>query len=309
MRKVVILLWCAAVIAPQVVSMQPAGAAFYGGNGPIVYARGCCGEGTVYTINTDGTSKLALSNPAKEELPLSVAWSPSGSVIAFDAGRTRHGNYKSHEIRVMDSDGSNKAWLTRDRRGDWDPAWSPDGTKIVWSRETASGTTDLFIMNSDGTGRIRVTFTPKNEYEAVWSPDGSSIVFNRLNRSWTTSDLFSVALDGSGEVRLTDTVDQEWSPDWSPGGDYVAYSRNGDIFKLTIPGMVESTMIATPAWEGMPVISPSGAMMAWVRGTEVGPPEEYLSEMMVGNTMGGGAAVLDSCTLNCGITDLDWQAT
>ena len=50
--------------------------------------------------------------------------------IAFASNR--EGNF---EIYVMDTDGKNPQRLTDNPAIDWDPSWSPDGKRIVFSSE------------------------------------------------------------------------------------------------------------------------------------------------------------------------------
>lgn len=67
----------------------------------------------------------------------------------------------------------------------WDsgPSWSPDGSRIAFSRyglwNGRNSTFDIFVANASGVpGVNRLTATPDvDEREAAWSPDGSQIAF------------------------------------------------------------------------------------------------------------------------------------
>jgi Tol biopolymer transport system component len=101
-----------------------------------------------------------------------------------------------------------------------EPAWSPDGRRIVFASRRA-GTFDLYTMNADGSGTRRLTSTKDDDGQPDWSPDGARIVFAR----GTPSRLFAMDADGTGARRLTDDVAEESEPAWSPDGTEIAYVR------------------------------------------------------------------------------------
>ena len=53
------------------------------------------------------------------------------------------------------------------------PAWSPDGSKIVFVRVGNK----LWLMNADGSGVTQLTDGRSRLSSPAWSPDGSKIVF------------------------------------------------------------------------------------------------------------------------------------
>jgi hypothetical protein len=62
------------------------------------------------------------------------------------------------------------------------PAWSPDGTKIAYTRidqpERPDGARDLWVVNADGTNPSRVALAADvSAREPRWSPDGTRISF------------------------------------------------------------------------------------------------------------------------------------
>jgi hypothetical protein len=85
---------------------------------------------------------------------------------------------------------------------DQQPAWSPDGSRIVFQR-TLDGWVWVYFMNPDGTGITRVV----SGYAAAWSPDSRRIVY----QSW---GLIVVMPDGTGMTRL-DLTGPGYAPTWS----------------------------------------------------------------------------------------------
>ena len=56
----------------------------------------------------------------------------------------------------MNPDGSGQTNLTNNTAGDFDPAWSADGTKIAFSSDR-DGNREIYVMNADGSGQTRCT--------------------------------------------------------------------------------------------------------------------------------------------------------
>ena len=74
------------------------------------------------------------------------------------------------ECLVVDDsspDGTGELRLTADSGEDFDPSWSPDGAKIVWTSDRA-GTYDLYTMDADGTGVQQVTSNPALDEYPDW---------------------------------------------------------------------------------------------------------------------------------------------
>ena len=66
--------------------------------------------------------------------------------------------------------------ITRDRFVEMDPAWSPDGSRLVFSSDRA-GTMDLWVHDVTTGQQQRLTDLAVAERAAAWSPDGSQIAF------------------------------------------------------------------------------------------------------------------------------------
>jgi len=64
----------------------------------------------------------------------------------------------SSDIFVMNADGSGVTRLTTNPAYDNYPAWSPDGTRIVFQSQR-DGNDQIYVMGADGSGATRLTQT------------------------------------------------------------------------------------------------------------------------------------------------------
>jgi TolB protein len=108
---------------------------------------------------------------------------PDGQSIVFTSHPVTDKPNPSNqaEIYVMDPDGSKRLQLTHNDYEERAPAWSPDGTRILFSCRIDGGTTtfEICVMNADGTGLVQLTDNSVPDLTATWSPDGQQIVFHR----------------------------------------------------------------------------------------------------------------------------------
>ena len=128
----------------------------------------------------------------------------------------RDGNY---EIYVMNANGSGQTNLSNNAAGDEFPAWSPDGSKIVFQRNL-----EIYVMNANGTGQTNLTNNAAGDQEPDWSPDGSKIAF-RSSRDGNV-EIYKMNADGSGQTRLTNNTREDAHPAWSPDGSKIAFAHN-----------------------------------------------------------------------------------
>lgn len=122
----------------------------------------------IWRINANGTRKLGLFTPAGRTA-VSPNWSPDGARIAFASDRDS-GVAEITEIYVMNADGTGVQRLTTQNPSGYlahtSPSFSPDGTKIVFSR----GAGGLVVMNADGTGQTTLATTAIQTAGTDWQP-------------------------------------------------------------------------------------------------------------------------------------------
>ena len=198
-------------------SSQPIG----GGTGRIAYS--CEIDYSRYRLDIcvsdlSGTNRVRLTKSRSNEFDPS--WSPNGRRIAFRVAPSGlPATTPLADIVVINADGSGRKNLTDNpRRGNWSPAWSPNGRQVAFA--TARTGTDVWVMRSDGSHLKRLT-RGGGEYPA-WSPDGKQIAF--MSSRTGDYEIYVMTADGTRVRRLTQSAGQDGWPAWSPDGRWIAFT-------------------------------------------------------------------------------------
>jgi TolB protein len=150
----------------------------------------------------------------------------------------------------MSPDGSQQRPLTRGRRVDMRPAWSSDGSRILYSASRTpqaeeGAPIEIFQIRPDGRELGALPGGPRREYNHAFSPDGTQIAFDaHAAGAWESEDgrweLWLMNADGSGRRRLTDNAVNDWGPSWSPDGKRIVFLSGTDdvydIFTMEVDG-------------------------------------------------------------------------
>lgn len=189
------------------------------------------------------------------------AAAPTGT-LAFVS--ERDGN---SEIYIVRTDGTGLVRLTNNAGSDFDPAWSPDGSRIAFTSDRDGGS-NIYVMNADGSNVVRRTTA--GGLQPAWSPDGGTIAFTRsLGGGGTgiatlTSD---GALSSSGLGRVPGVnSDAAWSPDGRKIAFVNASDYTSDVLVVNADGSGTMTQLMVPyvpyRTTSYPAWSPGGARMA-----------------------------------------------
>jgi Tol biopolymer transport system component len=75
-------------------------------------------------------------------------------------------------IYVMNADGSEQHLLVRSGEIDSQPSWSPDGTKIVFDRQTKQGI-EIVVADADGSNQRVIAMGCVGDCDEGYPPDPS----------------------------------------------------------------------------------------------------------------------------------------
>jgi Tol biopolymer transport system component len=153
-------------------------------------------------------------------------------------------------IYTMRADGTQQAALTPlDGHAEGAPAWSPDGTRIAFTRDGRT-----WLMDADGSHPERLTGGAS--FFPAWSPDGTRIAYAHTTQIWVAD------VDGSKKVRLAVGADpQEGGPVWSPDGASIAFVGKGGIHVVNADEGSGDTVLKPFGWN--PAWSPDGRWIAY----------------------------------------------
>jgi Tol biopolymer transport system component len=70
---------------------------------------------------------------------------------------------------MLKADGSDPTRLTNNPAGDWNPAWSPDSSRIAFVSGRDGGY-EVYVTDADGSHQTNLTHNPEDDRYPDWSP-------------------------------------------------------------------------------------------------------------------------------------------
>jgi len=180
----------------------------------VAYTSNESGNPDIWLLDLQGGTSVRLTDdPSNDRSP---AWFPDGSSLAF----------------VSDRQGRPSIWKVSRLGGPAslvvenadDPAISPDGLSIAFSRADARGFMRIAIAPLSNPDEVRVLTTDQaglwDHRRPAWSPDSKTIAYHAFRDLWTVS----LAQGDIRRVTTDDAADKEAV--WSADGAYIYFSSN-----------------------------------------------------------------------------------
>ena len=178
--------------------------------------------------------------------------------------------------------------LTTARGYDAEGSYSPDGQWIVFTsmrdgyNRQLSGAEEkqletdpsyfgeIYIMRADGSGQKRLTNVAGYDGGPFFTRDGSRIVWRRFDEKGLIADVWTMKPDGTEQKQITDFGSMSWAPYEHPSGGYIIFASNKlgfenfELFIVDTAGTKEPVRVTfSDGFDGLPVPSPDGKMLAW----------------------------------------------
>jgi Tol biopolymer transport system component len=179
--------------------------------------------------------------------------------------------------------------LTSDPGGEGNPALSPDGHLVVFTRRSGTGVAELCVQQVDGGSEPLVISAENGDvYTPAWSPDGQRLAFIRhveAEEGVPVDGVFVISALGGPTTPLATLRSPRHGLSWSPDGSLLAVSRREEaegpsaIWLLSVEsGMLQRLTKPPPTYSGdsQAQFSPDGRTLAFVRAEHFWDDDIYL---------------------------------
>jgi serine/threonine protein kinase/Tol biopolymer transport system component len=160
--------------------------------------------------------------------------------------------------------------LTNIPAGACQPAWSPDGKRIVFTSPCAGKddnfkNSSLYIMNADGTDAKPLISEPGGDFDPAWAPDGNRVAFVSYRNGRSQIFIYDfAAATASALPNPSSDVDEVRYPAWSPFGNQIVFSaKRFNVYQIWVmadngQGQQQVVRSGQDYWDMNPTWSPNG---------------------------------------------------
>ncbi len=219
----------------------------------LVYQRWQERNIDLWLMRRDGSDARPLvTGEGADYLP---AWSPDSQQIVFTSWRQEAGDAAPapHLYRVNRNGSGLQRLLAESLGGSNGASYAPDGAVLVYSKQTAGESNNLFLLDLQTLQSTALTHESGYAGSPVFSPDGQRIAFYLDDGQGAV--IATMQRDGSNR-RLWPAPGKNWYPDWSPDGNWLLVTRqpegSEDLNLIALPlheQSAELPVLASPARE------------------------------------------------------------
>ena len=261
---------------PELASIRIAFARSTGDSPPVVGS-------SIVAMNGDGSGRVQLTSGAFNDYGPDI--SPDGRTIAFMRDALNDAIYNDPSIFAMNVDGTGLRGIISGPA--YDPDWSPDGHRIVFSGGIGLWGGPIRVAPAEGGSFVALTGGGAFDEDAwpAWSPDGTRIAFTR--QVWPDIGIWVMNADGSGVARRAGGG--AWGPIgpvWSPDGMRIAFSDGepypnpgSSIRVMNADGSGVYTLYQSTRWLRVGDWSADGKLLLFAQG--VGSPTSSRTDLFL----------------------------
>jgi Tol biopolymer transport system component len=234
----------------------------------IAFCRIQEGETGIYIIPALGGAERRLHKTLWQETFFYqglLSWSPDGKLLAFSDQASRN---EAPSIFLLSLDSLEARRLTSSlrSRGDFNPAFSPDGQTLAITR-FSQAFDSIYTVPVSGREEQRLISDGTDHWGLAWTPDGRDIVFANAGWPVNTGWLWKVPLRGGEPERLQFG---EAGIEPSIRGNrlvYVHQMANLNIWRRKLNSLLSASLpekfISSTRMESGPQFSPDGSKIAF----------------------------------------------
>ena len=257
------------------VSSQPVAVITASATPPSAESSVATASGEPVLVTPVATGKLVYAGVDVLEKENSSSYhgffSRDGKELVFASNRLKINGKNTYQCFVKKPAATEKAVRAFEWPGNvWTPEFTPDGSRIVFSSDSAAPE-HLFVYDrKTGKTKALTTGDTKNMMCAV-SPDGRLIAFTSGQKG-KPNNIWLIGIDGDNLLQLTSSAADDREPRWSADGSTLYFSRihtymkKSDIMKIKLDPLGEAEpVVANGRRNWLPDLSPDGSALVYVR--------------------------------------------